>query len=142
MKPLRICIAPLVGLRILAALASPALLGASGCVWAFRGVELRAVEHPAEQVTLAPPVKAQLIDGSTLLYREPVLVSDGALRGPGRRYGLTLTDSTDVDVVPLDSVAAITKFDTSVNEWLSWTLSGVTTYAFLVFLDALRQLGD
>lgn len=137
MKPLRIRIAPQLGLRIVAALASQALLGASGCVWAFRGVDLRGVEHPAEQVTLDPPVKAHLIDGSTLLYREPVLASDGALRGPGRRFGLTLTDSTDVDVVPLDSVAAIEEFHTTVNEGLSWGVSGVSSIAVIGFLTWL-----
>ena len=121
---------------VITALLSAMLLGSGGCVWAFRGVAMRPVD-PRENLTLAPPVKAHLVDGSTIVYRDTVLISDGALRGLGRRYGLTLMDSTDVDVVPLDSAASIEEFRTTVDEGLSWGVSGVSSIAVIGFLTWL-----
>ena len=139
MKPLRICnphyrcgSEP----RVITALLSAMLLGSGGCVWAFRGVTMRPVDR-RESVTLAPPAKAHLVDGATIVYRDTVLISDGALRGRGRRYGLTLTDSADVDVVALDSVAALEEFQTHVNEGLSWAVSVASSTAVIGFLTWL-----
>lgn len=78
------------------------------------------VPRPAatDTVAVASPVKAHLLDGSTVLYRAGVIVARDTVYQAGRnafRYSLTLADSAPVGPLPLDSVIGMETFRSSVN---------------------------
>jgi hypothetical protein len=89
-------------------------LALSACIIAHR-VKVEEVSRGADSVQVTTPVKAHLIDGATVLYRGGVTVARGRLAGTGMRYGLTLSDSSEVAELPLDSVVGLESFRTSVN---------------------------
>jgi hypothetical protein len=64
---------------------------------------------------VSSPVKAHLIDGSTVVFEEGVTVAEGKVRGDGRKYDLTLDTSLRVSSIPLDDVAAMESYQTPVN---------------------------
>lgn len=70
---------------------------------------------PHTPVAVRSPVKAHLVDGSTIVFRRGVAVTDERLEGAGVRYGLTLAESTLVDLVPLDSVVGMEVFRDDVD---------------------------
>src|SRR5689334_15748 len=94
--------------------ASLGTLALSACIIAHR-VKVEEVSRGADSVQVTTPVKAHLIDGATVLYRGGVTVARGRLAGAGMRYGLTLSDSSEVAELPLDSVVGLESFRTSVN---------------------------
>jgi len=73
----------------------------------------------ADSVAVASPVKAHLLDGSTVVYRTGAVIARDTIRSAGRkvayRYNLTLADSAPVDALPLDSVVGMEAFRNSVN---------------------------
>ncbi|HKP49384.1 MAG TPA: hypothetical protein VJU17_05165 [Gemmatimonadales bacterium] len=87
-------------------------------------VELR---RESDSVEVRTPVKAHLVDGSTVLYRQGVTVAAGRLAGAGIRYGLTLADSIAVSELPLDSVVGMESFRTSVNTGATIAYSTLAT---------------
>ncbi len=123
---------PLPGLRGLLALAL--LLYAGGCVWIFHRVDVEALEAPSDPITVRSPVKAHLLDGSTVVYSNGLVIAQDTLRGQGTRYDLALRDSASVDLVPLDSVVAMETFQRKVNVAPTLLVSTLTTAAtpFLV----------
>ena len=72
-----------------------------------------------DSVAVASPVKAHLLDGSTVVFRTGVLVVRDTIRNagaaPAYRFNLTLADSAPVDALPLDSVVGMEAFRNSVN---------------------------
>ncbi|MCI0433216.1 MAG: hypothetical protein L0271_06155 [Gemmatimonadetes bacterium] len=66
---------------------------------------------------VASPVKAHLLDGSTVLFRNGIIVSRDTVVGrlPGVRFDLTLRDSTRTTHVPLDSVVGLESFRTETD---------------------------
>jgi len=94
----------------------PLLVGASACIIS-RGVQVHTLERPAssDSVAVRTPVKAHLIDGSTVLFRSGLRIARDSAWGAGVRYGLTLRDSSDIDVLPLDSVVGMESYRTIVN---------------------------
>lgn len=92
----------------------PLLLLASACVQVFQNVKTRALD-PHTPVAVATPVKAHLVDGSTVVFRTGAIVDSLNLRGKGYRYGLTLTDSTAVLSIPLDSIVGMEAFEQTTN---------------------------
>ena len=72
-----------------------------------------------DSVSLTSPVKAHLLDGSTVVYRAGVLIARDTLRSAlpntAFRYGLTLVDSAPADALPLDSVLGMESFRNAVN---------------------------
>jgi hypothetical protein len=77
------------------------------------------------------PAKAQLVDGSIVIFRQGFRVHDGQLRGAGWRYDPTLRDSVSVSVVPVDSVAGAVAFKTGYDPAKSLGMSaaaGVTLF--------------
>ena len=97
-------------------LAVPLVVIASACIMS-RNVEIQSVARPSPQdsVDVATPVKAHLIDGSTVMFRSGVLVQRDTVWGEGTRYDLTLRDSSKLRMVPLDSIVGMeayrTKYD-------------------------------
>ena len=88
------------------------LVGA--CV--FQGVRVEPVARPAAaDVDVRGPVKAHLLDGTTVVFLQGVQVTPHALLGDGFRYDLALHDSAAVTRVPLDSVVAMETFRTHVD---------------------------
>jgi hypothetical protein len=108
-------------------LAAPvAALALSSCIIAHR-VAVEEVKRDADSVQVRTPVKAHLIDGSTVLYRHGVMVARGRLTGAGTRYGLTLADSTGVADLPLDSVVGLESFRTTTNSVATFVYSALAT---------------
>jgi len=84
----------------------------------YRNVQVLSVDRPAttgDSVTVATPVKAHLIDGSTVVFRRGVRVVGGMVSGEGTRYSLTLQDSTAVTGLALDSVVGMESFQTVID---------------------------
>lgn len=102
------------------------LLAASGC-FIVRNVSVVDVSRTADSVEVRTPVKAHLVDGSTVVYREGVRVAGGRLTGAGTRYSLTLTDPTPTAELPLDSVVALESFRTKTNTGASLGISTLAT---------------
>jgi len=95
----------------------PLALALSAC-FIYRNVQVLPVERPAapgDSVTVTTPVKAHLIDGSTVVFRHGVRVAGGMVSGEGMRYSLTLRDSTAVTGLALDSVVGMESFRTLVD---------------------------
>lgn len=102
---------PASGFTLAASLTSFVL---SACFIAHQ-VSVEEVNRSSDSVQVKTPVKAHLLDGSTILYRSGVLVAHGRLSGAGTRYDLTLADSSPVAQLPLDSVVGLESYRTSVN---------------------------
>ena len=76
----------------------------------FHGVNVEPIRWSTESVTVRSPVKAHLLDGSTVVFRRGVTIASGAVRGAGARYNLVLADTRTVQSVPLDSVVGMESF--------------------------------
>jgi hypothetical protein len=95
-------------------------LTALACVFISRSTEVvpidpRAVSSP---LVVDSPVKAHLLDGSTLLFRNGVTIVDGRVTGNaglGERYDVTLTNKSPVAWVALDSVVGMENYVTRTN---------------------------
>ncbi len=69
----------------------------------------------SEPLTVSSPVKAHLIDGSTVVFEEGITVADGRVTGYGRKYDLTLDTSVRVSSIALEDIAAIESYQTPVQ---------------------------
>lgn len=103
-------------------------------------VEVKAIGSNADSLDIETPVKAHLRDGSTVVYQDGVLLARDTLRGPGMRYGLTLRDSTDVSMEPIDSVVAMESFRTGVDAGRTAIVSTLATGALLAGVVGLGWL--
>jgi hypothetical protein len=89
------------------------LLGACLIV---RKVEVDEMSKTAsDSVRVRSAGKAHLLDGSTVVHPDGVLVAEGTLRGRGTRYDLTLANPVAVQAPPLDSVVGMENFLTGIN---------------------------
>lgn len=95
-----------------------------------------------EPIVVTTPVKAHLYDGSTVVFANGASVSDGTVRGDGRRYDLTLENSAVVTEIPLPDVAAMESYQTPVSTGATTAATaasstgiifGVTAALFLLF---------
>ena len=66
-------------------------------------------------LTISSPVKAHLIDGSTLVFEEGVTVAEGQVIGEGRKYDIILDTSVPVSAVNLNDVAAMESYQTPIQ---------------------------
>ena len=110
----------------------------------FRGVKTAEVPKApaAAPVAIRTPVKAHLIDGSTVMYRQGVDITGGVLSGTGYRFGFNLTDSSVTKDIPLDSVAAMESF-TGETHWPSTIIvSTVVTVGVIGILAAMGSASD
>jgi len=90
----------------------PIVFVLSAC-FMYRNVEVASVERPAapgDSVRVITPVKAHLFDGSTVVFRDGVVVAAGKVSGQGTRYSLTMADPMPVTSLPLDSVVGMESF--------------------------------
>jgi hypothetical protein len=102
------------------------------------------VPRPAltDSILVSTPVKAHLLDGSTVVFPAGLWVVHGAMKSwvggaASFRYGLTLRDSTPAGELPLDSVLAFETFRNSVNTSASVALSVLGTAGTAVAAAAL-----
>ena len=112
------------------------LMVLSACLNVYSKVTARSLD-PHEPVTVTTPVKAHLLDGSTVVFAKGVTVGDGAVRGEGYRYGLTLRDSSTVLVVPLDSVVGMEVFEQQSDPVKSFFVTTLATAGALMGAGAL-----
>jgi hypothetical protein len=138
MSVLRSCSA-----RRLTVLAIVALAAASttACLVIFRGVRSEAVDTSAPPDTIVSSVKVHLSDGSTVLYPAGIVVTGDTIRGTGTRYGITGgSGSPQPGVIPLDSVAAMENFTTTVDGAATTVVSLVGTAAVVAATAGLAVL--
>jgi hypothetical protein len=112
-------------------------LSASACVWIFRGVRVTPVDASSGYASIASPVKVHLTDGSTVRYPYGLAIIRDTLHGTGIEYDITGTDSTQVGLVPLDSVAAMESFTTVPDVGTSVAVSLLATGAGVAGTAAL-----
>jgi hypothetical protein len=106
---------------------------------AVRNLEITPINiETTEPITVSSPVKAHLIDGSTVVFQDGVTVAQGQVTGDGRKYDLALDTSVPVSSIALDEVAAMESYQTPVQpgETAALNVSG----APFVALGALMLL--
>ena len=93
------------------------LLAVPGCIYIFRSVAIDPVDLRGDSVQIRSATKAHLKDGSTVLYRNGVLVLHDTLRGAGVLYSIAAgtRDLTRDTRIPVSDVAAMESFHTRVN---------------------------
>src|SRR5690349_10616192 len=89
------------------------LLFVSACLHVHQSVRARPLDKQTPD-SVATPVKAHLLDGSTVVFPAGAIVDSQRVQGDGRRYDLTLRDSTAVTSIPLDSVVGMEVFEPTV----------------------------
>ncbi len=90
--------------------ALPLVLLVSACIHVYQSIRPRPLD-PHTPVTVTTPVKAHLVDGSTVIFLSGVTVDSTQVRGDGNRYSLTLRDSAAVTSIPLDSIVGMEAFE-------------------------------
>lgn len=106
--------------------ALPLLLVASACIHVYQSVTTRPLETHTP-VTVTTPVKAHLVDGSTVVFHAGVTVGGDTVRGSGNRYGLNLGYSAAVTRIPLDSIVGMEVFEETMNPASSFAVSVLAT---------------
>jgi hypothetical protein len=100
--------------RIIRAVTGSALVLAvvAACVTIVEtgSVEMVAPDDAQVPGNVESPMKAFLIDGSTIVYPTGARISADSIHGAGTRYALGGTDSVGVTAVSLDSLAGIEAF--------------------------------
>lgn len=94
-----------------------------------RQVNVESVRRTTDSVQVRNPVKAHMIDGSTVVYSQGVLVNRGRLKGAGVRYDLRLGNPVNVDELALDSVVGLESYRTGINAGASFGVSLLATAA-------------
>jgi len=116
------------------------LLAACFIVRTVQVDEVKRVANDSVQVRSA--VKAHLIDGSTVVYPEGVLLAQGTLRGQGLRYDLTLANPVAVQTLPLDSVVGMENFRTVTNTGATLVYSALATVGVIGLSVAIYCAAD
>lgn len=92
-----------------------AVLLLSACLVQVRQIQVDPVDATASGTDVRSPVKAHLLDGSTIVYPNGVFVGPDTLYGSGARYDLRLRVAGAAERVPLDSVAGMENYRTGTN---------------------------
>ena len=103
-------------------------LSLSAC-FIVRKVDVVEMNRTTDSVRVRTPVKAHMVDGSTVVYAKGVIVNRGFLSVPGIRYDLKLGNPSDVTRVALDSVIGMESFQTNVNGGATIAVSLLATAA-------------
>jgi hypothetical protein len=95
-------------------------------------------------VKVGSAVKAHLVDGSTIIYRNGVSLSSNTLLGFGSRFALGATGATNVSRMSLDSVVGMEAFtnDVSVPGSVALTLVGIAGSILLGTVAAVALFGS
>ena len=80
-----------------------------------RRASIEEIERTADSVTVISPVKAHLLDGTTVLYPDGVTLARNILSGDGTRYDLALRQLGPAPDIPLDSVLGLETYQSGVN---------------------------
>src|SRR5947209_6042485 len=80
-----------------------------------RRASIEEIERTADSVTVISPVKAHLLDGTTVLYPDGVTLARNILSGDGTRYDLALKQLGPAPDIPLDSVLGLETYQSGVN---------------------------
>lgn len=92
----------------------PVLLLLTSCV--VHDLRVDPVDPGGEEpIVVASPVKAHLVDGSTVVFPDGVTVRDGRVEGDGRKYDLALAGGMPVSAVPVTEIAAMESYQTPVQ---------------------------
>lgn len=92
-----------------------------------RRVRVDEVRSPVgDSIQVQSPAKAHLLDGSTVLYPNGVVIREGRLIGAGQRYGLRVQFIEVVQAVPLDSVVGMESYRSATDPIGTVGLSLVT----------------
>jgi hypothetical protein len=91
-----------------------------------REVKVAEVNRTSDSVRVRSPVKAHLIDGTTVVYSQGVILRNSRLLGSGTRYDLTLGNPVPVTDLSLDSVIGLESFRTQVNNGATFAYSTLT----------------
>src|SRR5216117_3100386 len=116
--------------------ALPLLILVSACIHVYQSIRPRPLD-PHTPVVVTTPVKAHLVDGSTVVFVSGVTVDSTQVRGDGNRYSLTLRDSAAVTSIPLDSIVGMEAFEQSVNSASSFVVSVLATGGLTLGVAAL-----
>ncbi len=124
----------------------PLLVVASACIIS-RGVTVSRVERPTQDgdtLVVRTPVKAHLIDGSSVLFRRGIEISRDRVWsvGGGMWYDVTRRDSAVVAAVPMDSVVGIETYQTHVNPVQTIVYSTLTQAVIVVGAFAIACAMD
>ncbi len=120
-----------------------ALLLLVSCV-TVRHIEITPVETADDghsTITVSSPVKAHLVDGSTVMFPKGIEVEDRKVKGQGFKYDIALENSEPVTEISLDAIAAMESYQDVVNTGATVAATTVTTVgggmAGLVLLKAV-----
>jgi hypothetical protein len=103
----------------------------AACV-SVRKISILPVDSEADPdppVLVESPVKAHLVDGSTVMFPNGVTIDDKKVTGDGFEYDLTLDKSEPVTEIDFDRIAAMESFSDDVNKGASVAATTVTTVA-------------
>lgn len=102
-------------------------IGVASCH--VRTVSVRPLTRPPSDsgTQVSTPVKAHLIDGSTLHFPSGVALANGVLRGTGQRFGLRLEPLGAVEAMSLDSVVGMESYEFATNAGATLILSVLGT---------------
>lgn len=119
------------------------LLAVPGCI-IFRSVAIDPVDLRGDSVQIRSATKAHLKDGSTIVYRNGVLVLHDTLRGAGVLYSIAAgtRDLARDSRIPVSDVAAMESFHTRVNAARSLVVSTAATVASLGIFAAVLVASD
>src|SRR5258705_1480741 len=123
--------------------ALPLVLLVSACIHVYQSIRPRPLD-PHAPVVVTTPVKAHLVDGSTVVFLAGVTVDSTQVRGDGNRYSLTLRDSAAVTSIPLDSIVGMEAFEQTTAGGSSAVATILTTglLALGVGLAAIAIVGS
>ena len=89
------------GMRLFLSLA---FLFLASCITVYNTeIEPIAYEEQSESlITVESPVKAHLVDGSTIVYPQGITIENGIIKGQGFKYDITLDHSEPLTEVDFD----------------------------------------
>lgn len=99
--------------RVLRHAAIAATLTLTGCI--FNRLAVEDVPRTETLTTVTSPVKAHMLDGSTVVYSRGATVGGGFVKGSGERYAIGSANPISVTAVPLDSVVGMESYQTRVR---------------------------
>jgi hypothetical protein len=106
--------------RLLRFGATVAMLSVSGCI--FNKLSVEEVPRSVALTLVASPVKAHLVDGSTVVFSKGAAVGGGFVKGEGERFALGNPNAVRSEAIALDSVVGMESYQIG-------TKRGTTTLA-------------
>jgi hypothetical protein len=116
--------------------ASLAVLVAVGCI--FTSVNVEEVRPSVEGTVVRSPLKAHMVDGSTVVFRNGAIVSSTQVRGDGSRFPLDGGSPIPANSVAIDSIVGMESYQTKIGTAQTvFTSAAVTVVAAAATAAAL-----